>query len=99
MTWELGENPDPFTQSENAGSVINRRILTNNRIKEPERIPVLQRRIVFAHHPKHRIGFLDEVAGFTNNCEFVWNWDVFGAGSQRELDDRQIEFSRFNCFL
>ena len=80
MTGELGEDPNPLSLSKSPGSVINRRILANNRIKEPECVPVLQRRVIFAHHTQYRIGFLDEWTSFTDDSELVRNENVFGAG-------------------
>jgi len=85
--------------TKSAGSVINRRILTDDGIKETERVSVLQRRVIFAYHTQHRISLLHQIAGFTDNSEFVRYWDMFGAGIQGQLDHRPVKLSGLDCFL
>ena len=52
---EFGQDPDPFSLSKRAGSVVDGGILTNNGVKELECFTVLQWCIVLSHHTQDRI--------------------------------------------
>ena len=78
MTRKFGEDPDAFTTSQRAGRVINRRVLTDDGIKKTKRIPVLQRRVIFAHHAETRVPTNGNSGIYLRSTDEVQIFDSYG---------------------